>query len=101
VEQWIKELKEYSSDPNLCLAIAATKCDLENNRRVPKEKGPQLAKKYQAIHHLTSSKANTGIFEMFEELLTSNYWIILNRHLEKVAGFRTNKLIIRRSEDYS
>jgi len=38
---------------------------------------------------------------MFEELLTSNYWIILNRHLEKVAGFRTNKLIIRRSEDYS
>ena len=65
IDSWLKDLKEHSS-PEIKVILIGNKCDLENFRKVPKEKGEQLKEDYGLeMFFETSAKLGTNIEELF------------------------------------
>jgi GTPase SAR1 family protein len=53
---------------DICIAVAANKCDLESYRQVDPNVAKQYADSIGALMFETSAKANKGIEELFSEL---------------------------------
>lgn len=67
---WVKELHEQAS-PNIIIALVGNKCDLvegegnEQNRKVAKEEGEQLAQEENLVFFETSAKSGLNVKEVF------------------------------------
>ena len=65
---WLKELKEHA-DPDVVMGIAGNKSDLYENEEVPEQEAREFAKSIGAVFSLTSAQNNSGINELFKNLV--------------------------------
>jgi small GTP-binding protein len=61
---WIRELKLYGQ-PNVVVALAANKCDLESNRKVSAVDGRAYAREHDLAYFETSAKTSLNVKSMF------------------------------------
>uniref|UniRef100_A0A1X7TWI2 Uncharacterized protein n=1 Tax=Amphimedon queenslandica TaxID=400682 RepID=A0A1X7TWI2_AMPQE len=67
LQDWIAELHRLDP-PNIVLAIAGNKCDLEDKREIPAEQGQTYASEVNAIFAETSALTARNVEEMFIEI---------------------------------
>lgn len=72
MQKWLLELKEFAHK-RIVLCIAGNKCDMVQQRQVDLKDAEAFAKQNNAKHFSTSAKANIGISEMFQYLVTGKY----------------------------
>lgn len=63
-KSWVKELQRRG-DPNVVIALAGNKADMENKRKVQYEEAQQYAKENDIIHMETSAKTATNVKQLF------------------------------------
>ncbi|KAK8827536.1 hypothetical protein WA538_003495 [Blastocystis sp. DL] len=87
-KDWVTELKQNSNNPDLVIALAGNKCDLNENREVPKELAEEYAKEQNIIFMEVSAKTKQNIDEVFE---------VVARHLPRthapVAPLATDAVV--------
>ena len=72
VDKWYEQaLKETSKDVSIILV--GNKCDLENERKVPKEKGEEKAKTLNCPFFETSALSKIKIDDIFNEMVNNIY----------------------------
>lgn len=72
VEKWFEQVqKEASKDVSIILV--GNKCDLENERQVPKEKGEEKAKQMNIPFFETSALSNIKVEDIFTEIAENIY----------------------------
>ena len=64
---WVRELKLYGQ-PNVVVALAANKCDLEQYRAVSTQEGQAYARENELTYFETSAKSSHNVRRMFVEL---------------------------------
>uniref|UniRef100_A0A7S0Q732 Uncharacterized protein n=1 Tax=Coccolithus braarudii TaxID=221442 RepID=A0A7S0Q732_9EUKA len=64
---WVKELKLYGQ-PNVVIALAANKCDMEEYRVVSTQEGQAYADAHEMSYFETSAKTNSNVRKMFVDL---------------------------------
>eukprot|EP00669_Euglena_mutabilis_P001216 TRINITY_DN11522_c0_g1_i1.p1 TRINITY_DN11522_c0_g1~~TRINITY_DN11522_c0_g1_i1.p1 ORF type:complete len:201 (+),score=38.92 TRINITY_DN11522_c0_g1_i1:37-639(+) len=64
---WVRELT-LNSSPNIVIALAGNKCDLQDQRRVPLEDALTYAAENNVLHLETSAKTAVNISEAFQEI---------------------------------
>ena len=64
---WVRELKLYGQ-PNVVIALAANKCDLEQYRVVSMQEGQAYAKENDMIYFESSAKAAHNVRRVFVDL---------------------------------
>ncbi|KAK8797735.1 putative GTPase [Blastocystis sp. subtype 4] len=67
-KDWVTELKQNSNNPELVIALAGNKCDLVENREVPKELAEEYAKEANIIFFEVSAKTKENIDLVFETI---------------------------------
>lgn len=67
MQTWISELKQLGP-PNIVLAIAGNKSDLEQERRVPYATGEAFAKNSNALFTETSAKDGSNVHDLFRTI---------------------------------
>ncbi|CAH1788841.1 unnamed protein product [Owenia fusiformis] len=67
VKSWVSELKK-NIDTAIVMCMLANKCDLNNERQVPKEEGQEYAASIGALFLETSAISNEGIRPAFLEV---------------------------------
>ena len=65
---WYKDIKEHG-DPDIVIGIAGTKSDLYDDEKVPEEEARDFAKSIDAIFSSTSAQNNSGIDELFKNVV--------------------------------
>ena len=68
VKTWVNQIREEAS-PNVVIYIAGNKIDMEDERKVEKESGEQLAEELGFPFAETSAKNGININETFEDLV--------------------------------
>lgn len=63
----MKELQRRG-DPNVVIALAGNKCDLEDNRQIPREEAEEYAAENNLLFMETSAKMNLNVTEVFEAI---------------------------------
>ena len=80
LEKWMAKIKEIAS--GIPLILIGNKIDLENERKVSKEKGEEFANKYKILFFESSGKNGVNVEESFfalgEEIIKSN--ISISKH---------------------
>jgi len=72
VEKWFEQVqKEASKDVSIILV--GNKCDLENERKIPKEKGEEKAKQLNIPFFETSALSNIKIEDTFTQIAENIY----------------------------
>ena len=72
VEKWYEQAqKEASKD--ISVILVGNKCDLENERKVPKEKGEDKAKSFRCPFFETSALSKINIDDIFNEMVNNIY----------------------------
>ena len=72
IENWYAEIqKETSKD--IPILLVGNKCDLEDERKVPIEKGKEKAKNLNCVFFETSALKKINIEKIFEELVNNIY----------------------------
>mmetsp|Transcript_2306 Transcript_2306/g.3217 ORF Transcript_2306/g.3217 Transcript_2306/m.3217 type:complete len:196 (+) Transcript_2306:100-687(+) len=66
-KSWVKELQRRG-DPNVVIALAGNKCDLEPRRQVPFEEAHQYAEEHGIIHMETSAKSAHNVHNIFQDI---------------------------------
>ena len=66
VDYWLEKIRSYSKD--MPIVLFGSKCDLEEERTVNKEKVQEYADKNGILYFETSAKKNIGIKEGFEAI---------------------------------
>jgi len=66
-KSWVKELQRRG-DPNVVIALAGNKADLENRRKVPLEEAEAYAEENGILHVVTSAKDGTNVKSLFVEI---------------------------------
>lgn len=67
-KSWVKELQRRG-DPNVVIALAGNKCDMESKKKVDFEEAQQLARESGDIIIMeTSAKENINVKELFLEI---------------------------------
>jgi len=66
-KSWVKELQRRG-DPNVVIALAGNKSDLQNKRNVDCEEARQYAEENGILHMETSAKDATNIKGLFHEI---------------------------------
>jgi len=64
---WIRELQRQA-DPNIIIALAGNKSDLEERREVPIEEAQVFAQSENLLFFETSAKTVSGVNEMFQAI---------------------------------
>lgn len=64
---WIKELQRQA-DPNIVIALAGNKCDLDSRRAVPREEAEAYAEEAGLLFFETSAKSSTNVNELFTSI---------------------------------
>ena len=67
VRKWVRELRQIVG-PDIAIAIAGNKSDLEKNRAVSHDEATAYATSVGAVHILTSAKLNNGLDDIFTAL---------------------------------
>ena len=67
IENWMETINENSGS-KMSIVLIATKCDLKEDRKITKEEGEELAKKFGLHFYETSSKNNINIKEAFYDI---------------------------------
>lgn len=67
VKSWVRELKQYA-EPDIVLAIAGNKCDLEDLREILFKDAMEYAEMQKAIFVETSAKTAVNIGALFVEI---------------------------------
>lgn len=65
----MRDIKLSSNNTRVPMILVGSKCDESNMREVPTTQGERLAKEMNCLFMETSSKTNTNVKELFEELL--------------------------------
>ena len=68
ISNWIETCKS-SAQREVLMVLIGNKCDLEEERKVSKEEGENLAKKYGISFYETSAKTGANVQEAFTESL--------------------------------
>lgn len=63
----MKELQRRG-DPNVIIALAGNKADLESKRKVEREEAQEYARENSIIHMETSAKTALNVKTLFEEI---------------------------------
>lgn len=66
-KSWVKELQRQA-DPNIVIALAGNKCDLEARRAVPIEEAQAYADETGLLFFETSAKSGTNVSELFTSI---------------------------------
>eukprot|EP00667_Euglena_gracilis_P021211 EG_transcript_23166 len=66
-KEWVQEIRR-NAPPDVQIAVAGNKCDLDAQRQVPASDAEEFAAAIHAFHVETSAKTSRGITELFEEL---------------------------------
>ncbi|KAJ5077774.1 ras-related protein rab-11a [Anaeramoeba ignava] len=82
LENWIVEFQKNAQESAVPMIIG-NKCDLEKDRKIPKEKGEKFAKKNKALFMETSAKDGTNIEEVFQMLATEILNVFENKQQKK------------------
>lgn len=85
ITHWIDVVKENSPE-GIIIYLIGNKCDDDDNRVVPKNKGEELAKKYNIKFYETSAKNNINVNTLFMN--------IANEICEKKEGVNSSNSII-------
>ena len=72
VEKWYEYLQKEAGK-NISIILVGNKCDLENERKIKKEKGQEKAKNLKCAFFETSALSGVNISEIFEELTNNIY----------------------------
>jgi small GTP-binding protein len=64
---WVRELQRQAA-PNIVIALAGNKCDLENQRKVEFEEGAKYASDNGLIFLETSAKTSQNVVDIFTEV---------------------------------
>ena len=67
ITHWLEQVKENSPEGTIIYLIG-NKCDDDDNRVVPKNKGEELAKKYNIKFYETSAKNNINVNTFFMDI---------------------------------
>lgn len=67
---WWNEVNTYCSSPDVVKMLVGNKVDKETSRVVSYKEGAELAKQLQTLFVECSAKANTGVKDAFEELVS-------------------------------
>ncbi len=86
VRTWIKELRKIVG-PNIAIAIAGNKSDLERNRAVKSEDAIAYAESVGALHFLTSAKTDKNLLETFSQLAQK----MMNDRQKKNAAMQSKR----------
>ncbi len=63
----MKELQRRG-DPNVVIALAGNKCDLEENRQIPRDEAEEYAAENNLLFMETSAKMALNVREIFEAI---------------------------------
>lgn len=66
-KSWVKELQRRG-DPNVIIALAGNKADLESKRKVEREEAQEYARENSILHMETSAKTALNVKALFEEI---------------------------------
>mmetsp|Transcript_5169 Transcript_5169/g.9836 ORF Transcript_5169/g.9836 Transcript_5169/m.9836 type:complete len:195 (+) Transcript_5169:164-748(+) len=66
-KSWVKELQRRG-DPNVIIALAGNKADLEQRRKVSQEDAEMYAEENGILHLVTSAKDGTNVKSLFIEI---------------------------------
>jgi len=66
-KSWVKELQRRG-DPNVVIALAGNKADLESRRKVPFEEANAYAEENGILHMETSAKNANNVKSLFVEI---------------------------------
>jgi len=66
-KSWVKELQRRG-DPNVIIALAGNKADLEQRRKVSEEEAENYAEENGILHVVTSAKNGTNVKSLFVEI---------------------------------
>ena len=69
IENWLNELKTYSTNHDLIKMLVGNKCDMLDKRVVKKEEGMKCALKHHMMFIETSAKTCEGVACAYEELV--------------------------------
>ncbi|KAM3909862.1 ras-related protein Rab-13 [Leptodactylus fuscus] len=69
IQNWMKSIKENAA-PGVERMLLGNKCDMENRRKVQKERGEKLAKEHGIRFFETSAKSSQNVDEAFNALAT-------------------------------
>jgi small GTP-binding protein len=94
MKDWVEELQTNIPKDEIVLTIAATKCDLESERAVSRQRTESFAARVNAFVAETSAKDNKGVEELFQKLSEE----VMKRRAESngTEGFRTDSIQIAR-----
>lgn len=66
-KSWVKELQRRG-DPNVVIALAGNKADMESKRKVQTEEAQQYARENEIIYMETSAKSSMNVRNLFVEI---------------------------------
>lgn len=66
-KSWVKELQRRG-DPNVVIALAGNKADMDSKRKVPLEEAQQYAQENEIIFMETSAKTALNVKNLFVEI---------------------------------
>ena len=72
VEKWFEQVQKEGSK-EVSIILVGNKCDLENERKVPKEKGEEKAKQLNILFFETSALSNIKIEDIFTVIAENIY----------------------------
>ena len=72
VEKWYEQAQKDASK-DVSIILVGNKCDLENERKVSKEKGEEKAKSLNAPFFETSALSKINIDDIFKEMINNIY----------------------------
>jgi len=96
LKTWHMELAE-KGPRNLILAIVGNKAELTDEQEVSESEGERYASKHRAIFKGTSAKENTGIDELFENILDD---LLDHSVVEETHDMNTSKLAHPRKQQH-
>mmetsp|Transcript_32567 Transcript_32567/g.91482 ORF Transcript_32567/g.91482 Transcript_32567/m.91482 type:complete len:252 (+) Transcript_32567:123-878(+) len=67
-QEWVRQVMQTSSNPNIVVALAANKMDLADQRQVPLEKAEAFAAQEGLLLSETSAKTGKNVAQLFETI---------------------------------
>jgi GTPase SAR1 family protein len=100
-KSWVKELQRRG-DPNVVIALAGNKADMEAKRKVQTEEAQQYAKENEIIYMETSAKTSLNVKNLFVEIgiihfvrlhfsVTVSYFLLVTPLIQQLRNYPSRK----------
>ena len=93
ISKWWEDIRDYK-ERDFPVILVGNKCDLEDERKVKKEEGESMAKKYKVKFYEASNKDGTNVEESSRELIN----IILNRMTNDINAIKPTHLKLNKKK---